>query len=133
MALSLSASLLNVSGIGHCTTSITPPHTARNTRVFALLSLPPIQHTVRVFLDGARQRPIDPVNPSLVLGPLEGGRQYEVRVEISTTLLNRVKADASEMRMAGMVPGAKYEGRSYESYGLVGSVVLEWDTMGDSE
>jgi hypothetical protein len=71
----LSASLQNGSGIGHYSTHITPRHTAHNTPVFARLDLPLIQHTARFFLDGKFQRPIDPVNPTLVLGPMEAGRE----------------------------------------------------------
>ncbi|KAF3050890.1 hypothetical protein E8E11_010888 [Didymella keratinophila] len=121
----LSASLQNVSGVGHYSTIITAPQLlSPKTPVFALLSLPLIQHTARVFLDGERQRAIDPVNPSLVLGPLEAGTEYELCVEVTMTLFNRVKAESYQIRMVGMVPGPKYEGRKYGSYGLVGSVMV---------
>jgi hypothetical protein len=56
-----------------------------------------------------------------------------VIVEVTTTLFNRVKADSYEIRMVGMVPGRKYEGKEYESYGLVGSVMVEWGSMTDSQ
>lgn len=89
----LKASLKPVSGIGNYSTVSTAPPIASATPVVRKLQLLLIQHTTRAFLDGKLQRSVDPANPMLLLGPLEGGRQYELTVEVTTMLLNRIRAE----------------------------------------
>ncbi|PSN71528.1 hypothetical protein BS50DRAFT_486722 [Corynespora cassiicola Philippines] len=127
----LNASLESVSGIGHYTTSFSVPSVSSNKTVVALLELPLIQHTARVFLDDNWLGPIDPVNPILTLKNLEAGDIYNLRIEVTTTLLNRIKADAKYIRMAGTIPDDIYEAKAYADYGLVGQVTLEWGQLID--
>lgn len=131
----LDASLNPVAGIGHYITHFTvPAFTANSTNVVGILKLPLIQNTARVFLDGEWLDPIDPVNPILTLQGLKTGKEYELRVDISTTLFNRIKAEANETLIVGRVAGKEqpsYNTRPYLGYGLVGSVVLEWGQVVD--
>lgn len=121
----LNATLQPVSGIGHYTTSLTVPEAVTAARLY----LPLIQHTARIFLDDGWLGPIDPVNPQLLLKDLVVGRKYTLRVDITTTLLNRVKADAKEIRMAGMVPEAAFANTTFAEYGLVGKAELVWGVL----
>jgi hypothetical protein len=121
----LNTTLQPVSGIGHYMTSLVVPEAVTT----ALVILPPIQHTARVFLDDKWLGPIDPVNPQLLIKDLVGGVEYTLRVDVTTTLLNRVKADSKEVRMAGMVPDAGFANITFAEYGLVGKVELIWGAL----
>lgn len=121
----LNATLQPVSGIGHYTTSLIVPEAVTTARLY----LPLIQHTARIFIDYRWLGPIDPVNPQLLLKDLVVGREYTLRVDITTTLLNRVKADAKEIRMAGMVPDASFANTTFAEYGLVGKAELVWGVL----
>lgn len=123
-------SLNPTSGIGHYVTTFTVPSSSNATfsDLVGILTLPLIQHTARVYLDNEWLGPIDPVNPTLTLDHLESGRDYEIRIEVSTTLFNRIKTDADDVRVIGIIAGqrAAYKTMPYEEYGLVGSVILGW-------
>ncbi|KAL5466458.1 hypothetical protein PMIN06_000062 [Paraphaeosphaeria minitans] len=126
----ISAALQPVSGIGCYTTTFAPPSQADFAALVGCLTLPLVQHTARVFLDGAWLGPIDPVHPAVPLPGLEKGRQYELRVDVSTTLFNRVKAEADQVWMVGQVASReneRYGSAPYEAYGLVGEVSIEWE------
>lgn len=118
----LNATLQPVSGIGHYTTRFNVPASVTT----AFLNLPVIQHTARLFLNDEWLGPIDPVNPRILLRNLVAEREYTLRVDITTTLLNRVKADVKEIRMAGMVPEAAFANITFAEYGLVGEAGLVW-------
>ncbi|OAG01255.1 uncharacterized protein CC84DRAFT_280989 [Paraphaeosphaeria sporulosa] len=125
----ISAALQPVSGIGCYTTTFAAPSEADFSALVGYLSLPLIQHTARVFLDGEWLGPIDTANPIVPLHGLEKDRQYELRVDVSTTLFNRVKAEADQVWMVGQVAShqnEKYGSAPYEEYGLVGGVSIEW-------
>jgi hypothetical protein len=121
----LNTTLEPVSGVGHYTTSFIVPEAVTAARLY----LPLIQHTARIFLDDNWLGPIDPVNPQLLLKDLVVGREYTLRVDIITTLLNRVKADAKEIRMAGMVPDAAFVNTTFAEYGLVGEAEVVWGVL----
>lgn len=121
----LNATFQPVSGIGHYTTTFQVPEAVTTAR----LHLPLIQQTARVFLDGKWLGPIDPVNPQVLLRDLDAGVQYELRVDVTTTLLNRVKTDVKEIRMAGMVPEAAFVNTTYADYGLVGDFSVVWGVL----
>jgi hypothetical protein len=127
---SIDASLAPVSGIGHYTTRIEIPATpSANNTLIGILSLPLIQHTARVYLDGTWLGPIDPVNPVVQLKGLKPGSASEVTIDVSTTLFNRIKAEANKTWVVGQVAGqrqSKYSSQPYEKYGLIGAVTLSW-------
>ncbi|KAJ4289046.1 hypothetical protein N0V90_011388 [Kalmusia sp. IMI 367209] len=124
----LSASLAHVSGIGHYTVHFEPPNDADFSKLMGFVNLPLIQHSARVYLDGEWLGPIDPVNPVVTLKGLQKGKVYELRIDVSTTLFNRVKAEADQVWMVGSIASevGKYNSLPYEKYGLVGNVLLEW-------
>lgn len=122
---------LYVSGIGHYTTSFQVPssYASSSQALVAILSLPVIQHTARIYLDAKWLGPIDPINPMVELRGLEPGKEYQLRVDVSTTLFNRIKADANDTMIVGQVAGQRQPGYinwPYEEYGLIGDVVLSW-------
>lgn len=94
-----------------------------------LLKLPRIRHTARVYIDGVQLDPVDPVNPLVELGPLKPGDEHEIRVDVSTTLFNRIKAESNDTLVLGQkvsVMQPLYDTLPFEEYGLVGTVMLEW-------
>ncbi|KAF2108840.1 hypothetical protein BDV96DRAFT_636539 [Lophiotrema nucula] len=125
------SSLERVSGVGHYLTDITVPTAVSNSSnpVFGILSLPMIQHTARVYIDGNVQAPIDPVRPEILLEGLVPGTTYQLRVEITTTLFNRIKAEANLTWIVGQVAGQlqpAYATLPYEKYGLLDPVTITW-------
>lgn len=125
----INASLQSVSGIGNYTVNFEAPADADFSSLVGYLNLPLIQHTARVYLDGEWLGPINPVNPVVPLKNLEKGRAYELRIDVSTTLFNRVKAEADLVWMVGQVSSKAtdtYATLPYEDYGLVGHVWIDW-------
>ncbi|KAF2643404.1 hypothetical protein P280DRAFT_394111 [Massarina eburnea CBS 473.64] len=137
----LDASLVNVSGVGHYTTTFIVPTlsspsspTSDSPSLTGILTLPLIQNTARVYLDGQLLDPIDPVNPVLMLQDLESGKQYDLRIDVTTTLFNRVKSEAHNIWVVGQVASVhqpEYQTLPYEMYGLFGDVSLEWGVIVD--
>jgi hypothetical protein len=129
----LDASLENVSGVGHYSTRFTVPSTPQNETLAALLHLPLIQHTVRAYLDNLQLPPIDPVNPTVDLtGLVEKGREYGIRIDVTTTLFNRIKSEADDILIVGASAGSlqpTYKSMGVEGYGLVGEVWVEWGSV----
>ncbi|KAL1608594.1 hypothetical protein SLS60_003538 [Paraconiothyrium brasiliense] len=125
----IDASLQNVSGIGHYIATFELPSDVDVSSLVGYLKLPIIQHTARLFLNGKWLGPIDPVNPTVPLKGLQKGKLYELRIDVSTTLFNRVKSEAELVWMVGQVAGhktAKYGSTPHEKYGLKGSVSIDW-------
>ncbi|KAF2180154.1 hypothetical protein K469DRAFT_753618 [Zopfia rhizophila CBS 207.26] len=126
----LNASLENVSGVGHYSARFTVPSTSLNGTLAALLHLPLIQHTARAYLNNQHLPPIDPVNPVLDLtGLVEKEREYEIRIDVTTTLFNRIKSEADDILIVGVSAGSlqpAYKNMEFEGYGLVGDVWVEW-------
>ncbi|KAF2187908.1 hypothetical protein K469DRAFT_567905 [Zopfia rhizophila CBS 207.26] len=128
--LPVSRNMNPVSGVGHYRTWLPPPEMApANSTIVAILHLPLIQHTAQAFLDGNPLPPIDPVNPVLVLEGVEWDREHQLEVDVTTTLFNRIKAEANQTMVVGQVAGerqSKYGTMPYEGYGLVGNARVEW-------
>jgi hypothetical protein len=126
----ISDSLTHVSGIGHYTTRFTVPvPTSNSSGLVGILSFPLIQHTARAYLNATLLPPIDPVNPVVLLEGLKSDKTYELSIEVSTTLFNRVKYERDEIMVVGQVAGVRqplYKSMPYESYGLVGTAMLSW-------
>lgn len=123
-------SLQSVGGIGHYTARFTTPMSVNST-LLGILKLPLIQHTARAYLDGNQLQPVDPVNPIIDLGALETGKEYELRVDISTTLFNRIKTDRNEIRFLGQNVDTLqplYRTLPFQENGMIGSVIIEWGT-----
>jgi hypothetical protein len=129
----LHASLENVSGVGHYSTRFIVPSSPPTETLAALLHLPLIQHTARAYLDNQQLPPIDPVNPTLDLtGRLEKGKEYEIRIDVTTTLFNRIKSEADDILIVGVSAGSlqpAYKNMGVEGYGLIGEVWVEWGSV----
>ena len=125
----ISDTLQNVSGIGHYTVTFQTPYDVGSPSLVGYLNLPLVQHTARVYLDGEWLGPINPFNPIIPLKNLENGKVYELRIDVSTTLFNRVKSERDIIWMVGQVASKKtatFANLPYERYGLVGNVNIDW-------
>lgn len=125
------SSLEKVSGVGHYTTELIVPATPSNSShgLFGILKLPLIQHTARVYIDGNLQPPVDPVNPIAQLDGLIPGTTHQLRIEITTTLFNRIKAEPNSTWVVGQTAGQLqplYATLPFMEYGLVGDVNITW-------
>ncbi|KAF2083368.1 hypothetical protein K490DRAFT_69886 [Saccharata proteae CBS 121410] len=127
----LSTALADVSGIGTYTTTFSFPSASQNTRLGAILHLGPVTNTVRAWVNGVRLAPIDLSNAVAdITGLVTEGKSNELRVEVTTTLFNRVKADRDFVRSAGDMAdsanGGYYAKTGRQEYGLLGPVFVEW-------
>ncbi|KKY13290.1 putative secreted protein [Diplodia seriata] len=122
-----STALTGVGGIGTYTTTFASPGTAG---LGALLHLGPIANTVRVWLNGAMLPPVDITDAVVdVTGFVRTGRN-EVKIEVASTLFNRIKADGNGTYTAGVTANEEnsryYEVNEYKDFGLLGPVWVEW-------
>jgi hypothetical protein len=124
-----------VSGIGIYTTSfIVPQGDFVAGKLGALLHLGPVDNTIRAYVDGKALPPIDITNAVVDLSDALGdsvvsGSTHILRVEVSSTLFNRVKADLDSVMVFGTRASQEqpeYANSPAKDYGLVGPVVLEW-------
>jgi len=119
-----------VSGVGRYNTTFTIPAAARGSQLGAMLSLGPVVHTMRAFLNGQRLPPIDPSNPVVDISSfVRAGGVNEIMVEVTTPLFNRIKATANETMVVEQKAGVLQPGYAStppQAYGLLGPVVVEW-------
>lgn len=124
-----------VSGIGIYTTSfIVPQGDLVAGKLGALLNLGPVDNTIRAYVDGKAMAPIDITNGVVDLGDALGdsavpGSTHTLKVEVSSTLFNRVKADLDSVMVFGTRASQEqpeYANSTAKDYGLVGPVVLQW-------
>ncbi|KAH7403781.1 hypothetical protein BKA64DRAFT_777464 [Cadophora sp. MPI-SDFR-AT-0126] len=114
--------LPNVSGIGHYSTSFTL------STVDAILSLGPIQNTVRVYLNGHELPPVDLFNAVIDISKYSRVGVNQLQIDVSTTLFNAAKSRSSTIKTAG-TPASLANPRLAESvpsvkYGLLGPVTI---------
>lgn len=131
----LDDSLAGVSGVGIYTTRFACPAEARDVEnPGAILSLPPIEHTLRGSLNGVSLPPFDHAKPQAALTPYLRCGQGEdgenvLEIVITTNLFNAVKAYADTALSMGLTVedmGADYESEEFVEVGLVGPVSLTW-------
>jgi hypothetical protein len=124
-----------VSGIGIYTTSfIVPEGDSAVSKMGARLNLGRVDNTIRAYVDGKPLAPIDITNAVVDLGDALGesavpGSAHILKVEVSSTLFNRVKADLDSIMVFGTSASEEqpeYANSTAKDYGLVGPVVLEW-------
>ena len=114
--------LVNTSGIGHYSTTF--DMTSNN----AMLSLGPIQNTVKAFVNDRELPPVNLFDAVIDISSHTKIGTNSLRVEIATTLFNAVKSRGSSIATAG-APAAVANPRLLEtvpsvSYGLEGPVVV---------
>jgi len=131
-----------ITGVGRYTTTLTvPSRAARNgngngNNIRAILHLGPVIHTMRAYINGQRLPAIDPADPVLDITQYvsSGGgngqkKSYELVVEMTTPLFNRIKADAAKVMIVGVSAATLqplYASEAPQVYGLLGPVYVEW-------
>lgn len=122
------------SGVGRYTTSFSVPAASPNTQgIGATLYLGPVVHTMRAYLNGTQLAAIDPTDPVLdVSNLIKPGQTYELMVEVTTPLFNRIKATANETMVWGTTAAEAqplYGVIPYQEYGLLGPVSVQWSVV----
>ncbi|KIX10705.1 uncharacterized protein Z518_01789 [Rhinocladiella mackenziei CBS 650.93] len=133
---SLGHQYASTSGVGIYTTTFATPESNSSSSLGAFLSFPPVQHTLRASLNGHKLPPVDPTNPVVNIGPYlakaDGKRVNTLEVKITTTLFNKVKAEANTHMFVGSpISEAQplYATTPNQEYGLLGPVEVEWTTI----
>ncbi|KAL4944149.1 hypothetical protein BDV06DRAFT_233866 [Aspergillus oleicola] len=123
----LSKSLKDVSGVGIYTTTFDVPDIPN---IGAYLFVGPILNTMRVWVNG-KPLPTFPADYARmdISSFVSQGKKNEMRVEVTTTLYNRVRADANRLialghPLATMAP--TFANAERQSYGLLGPVGIDW-------
>ncbi|HEX3786320.1 MAG TPA: glycosyl hydrolase [Pseudonocardiaceae bacterium] len=106
--------LIDSSGIGHYTTTVTLPSSWRSVSG-AVLDLGSVTDTFRVWVNGHLVPPAGPLTSKLDLGDLLKPGNNTIQVDVATTLLNRLRT----------VTPAIYGIATRQNYGLVGPVRIE--------
>ncbi|KAK0650493.1 hypothetical protein DIS24_g6750 [Lasiodiplodia hormozganensis] len=130
---SLDPALAGVSGIGTYSTQFAyPTSTDGEHRLGALLHLGPILNTVRVSLNGEILPPADVSIAVIDMTEYLHAGENDLRIEVASTLFNRIKADGNATWTAGVTANEEnsrfYEVNEYKEFGLVGPVWVEWVT-----
>ncbi len=106
------------------------PSGVRQGKLGARLLLGPVDNTVRAYVDGRALPPVDITHAVVDVGELlASGSSHVVRVEASSTLFNRVKADRDTVMVFGAPASyvqSQYVDDDPKDYGLLGPVVVEW-------
>jgi hypothetical protein len=123
----LSRRLENVSGIDIYTTNFTAPDVKK---LGAYLSLGPVFNTMRVWVNDERL-PSPPTNDTRIdiSDYMYRGQVNSVRVEVTTTLYNRLRTEADKMLTMGYpvsVIAPTYSNEERQAYGLLGPVAVDW-------
>ncbi|CZR63542.1 uncharacterized protein PAC_13439 [Phialocephala subalpina] len=118
--------LEQVSGIGIYTSSFNFPHST--SEVAAIISFGPILNTIRVWVNDQLLSPVDLADSRADVTQYVGQGLNTIRVEVSSTLFNAVKARVNST-MTAYIPLALtnapfYEDNDYMPFGLLGPVVV---------
>jgi hypothetical protein len=135
-----------VSGVGSYSTEfVLPSYSPQRTKLSAHLHLGKFEGAVRLWLNG-KQLPsalvytgnntvVDLTRYFHVDSFANTSISYVLKVEVSTSLLNRVRADRDSITSLGIAagdlagPGSRYEATPPAQYGLHGPVWVEWLEM----
>lgn len=122
------ANLTNVSGRGYYTTTFQWAPAAHGNATGAIIDLGSIVHFARVFVNGARVPPLDPVQARADIGPYLQEGTNTVEVVVATNLINVISPFWGEQRASGGAPnnfGSGYLGPApIQDYGLIYPVVV---------
>jgi hypothetical protein len=123
----ISPELESVSGIGTYSATFTVPDVKD---IGAYLSVGPIFNTLSVWINGHRVGPVGADDVKVDISDrLRRSRVNSIKIEVSTTLYNRLKADVNSTLVMGYPLSMRYpEFASAENqeYGLQGPVVIDW-------
>ncbi|KAH8878917.1 hypothetical protein GQ53DRAFT_849936 [Thozetella sp. PMI_491] len=120
----------NVSGVGTYVAHISIPLAAAPSQssYAVLLSLGRVSNTIRAWVNERPVPPLDTSNAVADISDLVTAGRNEVRVEVSSTLFNAVKARIGSLHTNGEVPwdSEHYTDVPYAGYGLVGPVEVQF-------
>ncbi|KAL3472684.1 hypothetical protein BJX99DRAFT_234972 [Aspergillus californicus] len=123
----ISTQLVSVSGIGTYSASFTVPDVRD---IGAYLSVGPILHTLRAWVNDHQIGPFGADNAKVDISKHLRRRQInQIKIEVTTTLFNRLRADMNSTMLMGYplsVMYPTYASTESQSYGLHGPVVLHW-------
>lgn len=119
-----------VSGAGRYNSTFIAPEATRHSELGAVLSLRPVVHTMRAFVNGRRVPPIDPSDPVMDTSSfVQSGSTNSIMVEVTTPLFNHIKVTANSTMVVGQIAGVMqplYALLPPQEYGLLGPVVIQW-------
>ncbi|GIJ90351.1 hypothetical protein Asppvi_009305 [Aspergillus pseudoviridinutans] len=123
----ISPELESVSGIGIYSANFTVPSVKD---IGAYLSVGPIFNTLRVWVNGHQLSPFAANNAKVDISHyIRCNKVNNIKVEVSTTLYNRLKADVNSTLLMGYplsMMSPTYASGESQSYGLQGPVVIDW-------
>jgi hypothetical protein len=89
------------------------------------------------YLNGTQLPAIDPTDPALDISEfVKAEKTYELMVEVTTPLFNRIKATANETMVWGSIAAEAqplYAVMPYQDYGLLGPVSVQWTDVHELE
>ena len=126
--------LANVSGVGTYTTTLAVPssslHVQNEIPSAVWLTLPPFSNTARAWINNKQLNPLNPSGGRVDISAyVRGYAESNLTIEVTTTLFNRVKADADKiLQISSPVSllNPAYSNTEPQNYGLLGNVTAEW-------
>jgi hypothetical protein len=121
-------SLKNISGVGtYITTFQLSISSSPLSSPAVLLHLGQVLNTIRAWVNSRQVSVIDSSDPVVDISDLVVPGENTVRIEVTSTLFNAVKARLTSLRSVGMSPNKQeyYTKVNYTAYGLIGPVVVE--------
>lgn len=123
----LSKILENVSGVGTYTTSFKVPDVPG---IGAYLSVGPIFNTMRVWVNGNLLPSYPADNAKIDISDfISRGKENAIKIEVTTTLYNRLRADADSLLTIGMplsMMAPTFADGERQNYGVLGPVTIDW-------
>lgn len=123
----ISPELESVSGIGTYSATFAVPN-MRN--IGAYLSVGPIFNTLRVWINGHQLSPFAADNAKVGISSfICSDKVNDIKIEVSTTLYNRLKAEVNSTLLTGYPLSMiypTYTSAKSQTYGLQGPVIIHW-------
>jgi hypothetical protein len=123
----ISPELEAMSGIGIYSAKFAVPNIKS---IGGFLSVGAIFHTLRAWVNGHQLDPFGADGVKVDITPyIHRGGNNTIRIEVSTTLYNRLKADVDKIWQMGTplsVLAPTYADSESQAYGLLGPVVIDW-------
>ncbi|KAI1344239.1 hypothetical protein F5Y15DRAFT_365918 [Xylariaceae sp. FL0016] len=109
------------SGVGHYTTTFELSDIGQ---AAVMVDFGPVLHTLRAWVNGQRVAPVDPTNPVSDISDLVVSGNNTLKVEVTTSLFNAVKANVDRVSSIGfgIQTPTYYTDADWQEFGLVGPV-----------
>jgi hypothetical protein len=117
------AAIQNASGLGIYDTKF---EWTRDEESAVIISFGPVLNTLKAWINGRQIPPIDPANPTADITSFVVDETNEIRVEVTTTLFNAVKANVDRVFSIGYGPQTPtyYTDEDWQESGLIGPVEI---------